>query len=80
MSAAVASPLRDLYSNLALTMADLLEHPDCPEQVAGQINMFFSEIHSLTSQRAPRRCDAAQIRASLPVCLSLLADEDGEDK
>jgi hypothetical protein len=66
-------PITELFDALGNALADIIEHPDCPDSVAAQISDFTSEMFNAAEERKGKR--AADARYALPAWMALLTEQ-----
>jgi len=66
-------PISQLFAALGNALAEIIEHPGCPDSVAGQISDFTSEMFNAAEERKGKR--AADARYALPAWMALLTEQ-----
>jgi len=68
--------LNQLYQDLAETIGAILDHEDCPADVANHFVHLVCDLDNETSFHTV----GARARALLPVCLDCLTEDSSEDE
>lgn len=69
--------LEELYHGLSDAIAGIVDHPDAPDGVKSCMVDFACNLRSSLRPEQQKRIDAHEMRQVLPMCLTLLSDNDG---